>query len=86
MNICSIKSEPAKNIARNADGKPVTRGMSAFFRICLNKTIFSGNPFARAVRTYCFWVSSRMAFLVSMVRVANPPSMKQNKGAAKCLR
>jgi len=44
------------------------------------------SPFERAVTTYCLLISSRKEFLVSMVRLAKPPTTSAVTGSMMCQR
>ena len=54
-------------------GKPVMIGISALRNTCLNSTLRSESPLARATSTYCLRISSTNVFLVRMVIVAKLP-------------
>jgi hypothetical protein len=76
--------EPVKNEPMKAAGKPVTKGIKALRITCFHSTLFSLKPLARAVNTYCLPISSKNAFLVSMVVTANAPNTLAVMGMAMC--
>ncbi|MNY31381.1 hypothetical protein D3C86_1655430 [compost metagenome] len=70
----------------NAAGKPVTSGINALRNTCFQSTRRSARPLARAVSTYCLRISSRNAFLVSMVMTAKLPTTDAVIGSTRCQR
>lgn len=69
-----------------AAGNPVTSGIIALRKMCFHSTRRSDKPLLRAVSTYCLRISSRNAFLVSMVTTAKPPTTDAVIGSAICHR
>ena len=61
-------------------------GNSALRNTCFHSTRRSDKPFARAVSTYCLRISSRNAFLVSIVITAKFPTTEATTGNVMCHR
>src|SRR2546426_2001398 len=69
-----MSSDPVKNAATKAAGKPVMIGIIALRNTWRQSTRRSSTPFARAVITYCLRISSSTEFFVRMVMTAKPPT------------
>ena len=74
-----MKSTPMK-----AAGKPATTISIALRKTWPYSTRRSVRPLARAVSTYCLWISSRKEFLVRKVSVVKPPITMAPIGSAMC--
>ena len=71
-------------MAMNAPGNPAIIINIAFLKTCPKKTLFSDNPFDRAVITYCFLISSKKLFFVSRVSVAKLAIVAASTGKVIC--
>ena len=78
-----IKDDPKKTEI-NMPGNPAMIMSIAFLKTCPYKTLFSLKPFAFAVITYCFFISSKKEFFVSNVRVAKAEIVEARTGKAIC--
>ena len=67
-----------------AAGKPATINSMALRKTWPYSTRASPAPLARAVSTYCLPISSRKAFLVSIVSPAKPPMTSAMVGSTMC--
>jgi hypothetical protein len=61
-------------------------GMRALRKTCRHITVRSLAPLARAVRTYCLWISSSTEFLVMMLITAKLPRIMAVMGRTMCQR
>ena len=79
-----MSSDPVKNAATKAAGKPVMIGIIALRNTWRQSTRRSSTPLARAVITYCLRISSSTEFLVRMVMTAKPPITMAVIGSVMC--